>query len=188
MKIASIFDCAPRAVLILFGVLSIVPCKSMASTPPEPLSFSVPFDVSHAETAVDSEVMITEHRWYYLYINVFYNDRQDLRRVMAITGDGSKFPDGRYGKPGIVTPIYVKISDTKGEVAFEGTVDVQGTFMTSLVPAVGRRAVSRMILKAPLQVGVYRIQAKPVGDNPDFAGTDCALGIMWVSNTPKLSN
>lgn len=148
---------------------------------------NVPFDISRSDRSITADVKITEHRPYDFYLNVYYKDSADLRRVMELTGDGSRYPDGRYGRPGIVVPLHVKVTSSSEAAIYDDIGNAQGIDIHGF----GRDKdgyFSRLVGGVELRPGVYRIEVNTVRNIPEFSGTHCTFPIRWHPNTEPLAN
>jgi hypothetical protein len=157
-----------------------------SATPQFPQDVSVPFDVSHADRSIVTDVKIADHRSYDLYLAVYYKDDVDLHRVMQLTGDGSKSKDGlRYGRPGVVIPIHVKVVNNSGAVIYDHIQDAQG-IDAHIFGKNHDGYFLRGIGGVALRPGVYRIEVNTIEDTPEYANEHCSFFMGWKPNASAL--
>jgi len=170
------------------------------TAPQKPQDINVPFDVSSSQASIVADVKITERRPYQFYLNVYYMGTPDLNRVYKLVGDGSRYPDGRYGHPGVVVPLQVTVTDDSGAVIYDGVRNVQGVnihgfgrfgegYFSRVLGIHGDDGyLSRYIGGLELKPGTYRVIVKTIKETPEFSGTQCSFSVQWHPNTGPLSN
>jgi hypothetical protein len=145
------------------------------------------FDASRAGTKVEISGKANQHRVYIFYLYLYYRDPEDRRRLVKLVGDGSRYPDGRYGNPGLVIPVHIKITDSTGIVIKDVTRDTQGIDVHGFIDR-DSGYYSRYIYSIELKPGIYRMEIGTVKDMPQFSGRSCAIHIGWHPNTGPISN
>jgi len=173
--------------LFLLGGLAASRSYSFDATPQRPQDVNIPIDVSRSDSSITANVKITEHRVYEFYLNSYYKDRDDLYRVMALTGDGSRRPDGQYAHPGIIVPLHVRVVSSSGAVIYDTVRNAQGHDIHGF----GQHKdgyFSRSVGGIELRPGTYRIEANTVKDTPEFSGTTCTFHMTWYFNTKPLAD
>src|SRR5206468_140400 len=90
-----------------------------------------------------------------------YAGSDDEYRVEKLVGGGSKYPDGRYEKPGVVVPIHLGIvrldAGPNAEPIYEDTVETQGHYAHGFSEKKFHGNYKRMIAAIALKPGLYRI-------------------------------
>lgn len=152
----------------LFVVLVCLPLIGRAQTYPTP-RVTFPFDASREGSVVDKSIRILDNRVYHFDLLFEFGDQADKERVFKLVGDGSRYPDGRWGKPGVAIPIHLTISSIGGDAA--GVTVVDKTFHTESKYATGAREFVRTVANLRLAPGLYRVQVRTTQETPDFKGT-----------------
>jgi hypothetical protein len=145
-----------------------------------------PFDVSRSGSTIKVDIKVTEHRVYELLLNVYYKGRIGQGRVINVVGDGSRYPDGRYGRPGLIVPIHIKIVDSTGSVIIDDVHNVEGVIAHGF-NGENDGYYSRYMYGVALRPGVYHVEIDNVKATPEFSGISCAVHIGWHPNTAPLS-
>ena len=144
-----------------------------------PVAFA--FDISRVNNSVAKDFSIVERRSYHFDIRFDYVDQQDLRRVLKLVGDGSRFPDGRYGTPGIPVAIHLKVTEViegaPPRIIYDDTIATQGHYRHRFGPTIGH--YDRTIANVVLNPGRYEVRATTVADLPEFRGTTTHLSIGY---------
>jgi hypothetical protein len=174
-------------ILCLYGGIVASTSYGFEAAPQKPQEVNVPIDISRSETSITTDIKITEHRPYNFYLNIYYKDSPDLHRVMRLTGDGSRYPDGRYGRPGIVVPLHVKVTNTSGAVVYDEIGNAQGVDIHGFGWDKDGY-LSRLVGGVELRPGVYRIQVSTIKKTPEFFDTRCTFSIRWHPNTEPLAD
>lgn len=175
--IFSIFAC----LILLLG------SQSMGETVQNLPGTLTPFDISRPNALIRVDVKVTEHRPYEFYLNVYYKGRAEQARVIQLVGNGSRYPDGRYGRPGLIVPIHLKVLDSTGVTIDDSVHDVQGVDIHGFN---GDRDgyYSRHIHDVVLRPGIYHIEISAMRGVPEYSGISCAIHIGWHPNTKAISN
>ncbi|WP_180728706.1 DUF5625 family protein [Paraburkholderia sp. PGU19] len=146
-----------------------------------------PFDISRSDSTIRIDIKVTEHRVYQLLLNVYYKGRGDEERVIRVVGDGSRYPDGRYGRPGLIVPIHIRIVDITGSVIIDHIHNVEGV-IAHRFSSDHNGYYSRYMYGVELRPGVYHVEIGTVKSVPEFSGIPCAVHIGWHPNTVPLSD
>jgi hypothetical protein len=177
-----------KGLIAVFLILILCMTGSAAfwsTSPPKP-PVDFPFDVSRRDSTVNKEISIREYRSYYFALQFDCLDRADYDRVMALVGDGGRYPDGRYGHPDVIVPIHIKLirleTGKNPETVYDGTVETQAIY------AGISGALLREIIVIDLKPGIYRVEASTIKDSPAFTGTSSHLFIQYHPNLKFMPN
>jgi len=146
-----------------------------------------PFDISRSDSTIRIDLNVTEHRVYQLLLNVYYKNRVDEERVMKLVGDGSRYPDGRYGRPGLIVPIHIRTGTITGLVIIDDVHNVEGVDVHKF-NSDHSGYYSRYIYGVELRPGLYHVEIDTLKVVPEFSGIPCAVHIGWHPNTVPLSD
>lgn len=165
-----------QLILSLLALLFWLPSIVLAQTYPVPRT-QFPFDVSRGDSSLDEKIKIEENRVYHFNLQFEFGDAADQARVSELVGDGSRYPDGRFGRPGIAVPIYLKIAPIVGDLnaqpIFERTIDTEARY------AMRADNFQRTIANVRLPPGIYRVQAHTIQEISKFSGTRTQLAIGY---------
>jgi hypothetical protein len=168
-----------RTRILIFAFFLWMPSQVGAQAPPvPPVAFT--FDVSRAGSSIDTDFKADKRRLYHFDIRFDYVDQQDLRRVLKLVGDGSRFPDGRYGTPGIIVPIHLKVFEIEGarsRIIYDDTIATQGHYRHRFGPTIGH--YDRTIANVVLNPGRYKVQATTIKQVPEFLGMTTRFSIGY---------
>ncbi|WP_296327950.1 DUF5625 family protein [Reyranella sp.] len=152
----------------------VMPFEAAAQTYATPRT-QFPLEITRADNALDQTISIVENRVYEVALLFLFGDQAERNRISALIGDGSRFPSGRMGSPGVAIPIRFRIS-SKTESA-TGHFYLEGTALTEGTSAFRSDVYVRTVVKVRLPPGIYRIQTWTVRDLPEFAGIGTHLEI-----------
>jgi|SRR5271155_6161517 len=112
---------------------------------------------------------------------VAYANNEELNRMLSLIGDGSRYPDGRRGKPGVDIPITLGIyrvdRDSSPKPIFEETITTQG-YDSQQLSWDNRGSFSRTITRLPLEPGLYRFHAQTSRNCPELVGKSSLFVII----------
>ena len=158
--------------LIFIVVLFLGGCAhNTASTtsPPFPV-VSFPFDVSKRGSVVNELFRIRDYRSYYMAIRFDYvvTNEEDVRKGIALVGDGSIQISGVPKPEGIVIPVKIRLSRVAGdtgavELIYEKIIDTENRYSGS------KKSDFREIFAVDLKPGLYRVEAETLQEHPEFS-------------------
>lgn len=134
---------------------------------------SFPLDVSRAGTEIDVLVKITDIRFYEFELTFRPASVSDMQSLREITGEGSRWPDGKYAKPGVAIPLRVTVADEGHAPFYEQTIDTQG------VSSWGYMEIARSAGGARLRPGLYRFKVTTLEDIPELSDVKVDFTITW---------
>lgn len=136
-------------------------------------SVSFPLDVSRASTELDVLVKITHTRFYKFELTFRPASVSDMQPLRKITGDGSRWPDGKYSEPGIAIPIRVTVADEGHPPFYDRTIDTQGR------SSWGYMEIARRAGGTGLRPGLYRFKVTTLEDIPELKDVKVDFTITW---------
>jgi hypothetical protein len=150
--------------------------SASTSLPTVPVKF--PFDVSKRDSKVSQEFRIGKVRYCCFGIQFNFFGQEDLFRVLALVGDGSR----EY--PGINIPIHLKIiklntGNLPSKLIYENTITTKHSYAGCPQKKKGDGCYSREIKNIYLESGIYRVEASTIEDKPEFSGTQSYLKIEY---------
>jgi len=146
-----------------------------------------PFDISRSDSTIRVDIKVAEHRPYEFYLNVYYKGRVEQSRVIELVGNGSRYPDGRYGRPGLTVPIHLKIVDSSGSTIVDDVRNVEGVDIHGF-NGDHDGYYSRYMYGVELRPGIYHVEINSVKEMPEFSGISCGVHIGWHPNTKPISD
>jgi Domain of unknown function (DUF5625) len=150
------------------------------ATPVVNPSLTFPFDVSREGSVLDEEFRLTEYAIYEFVLQFDYENGEDLRHLRGLIGEGSRYPDGRYGNPGIVVPITLHVTriDAASNKApsFDGVVQTQGYDFQNLSWQT-QGSLNRQIASLILEPGLYKLHAETKETFPQLSERTSLLTI-----------
>jgi len=174
-----------RLIVAFFMLICWNPKTIFAKSPPVP-AVQFPFDVSRSDTTLNQEFQIRDARSYVFAIKFDYVGPVDKKRVRTMVGGGGRYPDGRYGEPGVIVPIHITICKLNPgqapESVYDGLFETQGCYANGFERNQNNGHLDREIVTIDLQPGIYRVEANTIKDSQEFSGTPSQLLIEFHPN------
>jgi hypothetical protein len=144
-----------------------------------------PFEISSPNNGLDARFRIVEERTYYFDLEFDYSNQAEKVSLSKLVGSGARYPDGRYGVPGVTVSIRLLLRES-GRTAtdaplLDALVDTQGIVATvsSMTPGAGY--FRRLITSRRLSAGEYDLHASAPEPSKEFSGMPIALSITFDS-------
>jgi len=158
---------------------------ALSSKFPTPVT-KFPFDVSRKDSVVNELFQISKPRYYIFSLQYNYSGREQQDHIRELIGGGGRYPDGRYGEPGVIIPIHIIISKIDLEkntsiILVDQIIDTQGKYVHGFEKKDGDGFYEREIIITDLEPGVYRVEANTIKDLKELSGTTVFLKITWRS-------
>lgn len=173
-----------RRFLLRVVTLPLLWIPGVVSAEADPVPYvEFPFDVSQGASSLNEKFRTKEDRVYSFDLRFEYVNPAEQDRLDTLVGDGSRYPDGRYGKPGIIIPIHLKIISVttipNSDPVFEKTVETRGIWSHGIGWKVDAGDYRRRVAEVRLPPGSYRVQVSTLQDISSFVGVRTHFGIGY---------
>lgn len=170
-----------RLIRYIFPILSLliieISClRNESKIPSPPTEFKM--IKSHNEMSVDQIFEIKREEYYSFELDFLYKNNVQLRELYALAG-GSAYA-GFYknnSAKDIPVPVKITISDNKGNLVLNTTIDVHGITGNRETNS-GNGFIFREITSAQLKPGIYRIIVTADQPPPEFSEFEWSAGII----------
>jgi hypothetical protein len=178
-----------RRVLSAIFALALMPWLAQtvfAASLPSPVT-KTDFDVTRKGNVAAIDFRIKQPRSYVFALQFTYAGSDDEDRVMDLVG-GWKLQN-----PGIDIPIQLKLvrlekGSSVSTPIFDDAIVTSKSYAHGFSDVRFNGKYSRAILTINLGPGLYRVEARTLGDNPAFAGTPAYLLIDYYAKLQFVPN